>query len=718
MKIILCFLTFAFCLFTSQAQSFAINTDGSVANASAMLDVKSTNKGLLIPRLTKGQKNTVTSPATGLLIYQTGPDSTGFYFYQNNQWNWIGDAKRNDTLYWGLTGNTNLNPPPGVNNIGINPLTDHFFGTMEAKDLSFVAGSNELLRIHQQFLGGRIGMSNRNPEYSLDIRTTENSPNTSIMGMRIIPNTLFDFNGSDNRDKGLIIGYESLTNREETILWNFGSNTNSAFRIGLSNFSSFVRPALNITGKGLGIYQKTPGYMLDLHSISNFALQVPATGKNGMRITYPGQENNNNEKNGLFMGVDVNAGYSSYIWNYANGINDYSAQSAIYFGLGDDPDIGINKPTMQIRNGMVSVGNITPNTPFPSVLNIQTQLAANATKNGLSIIQHLSNNESAYFGTDLSNNLNIQKFGTGDIWMDINNNLALVIRADGNFKYAPIAGIPIKAEYNVDTFRVSGIIEQSGVTGYVKTNGLLIPTGAGTGKVLTSDLSGNATWSDAQAYWTLTGNDIYNNNSGNTGIGVSDPFYKLDVGGRIRLRADAGTAGIWLNNQANTTSPAFIGMRNDNLVGFYGSSAPNNGWGLLMNTTNGRVGIGTDNPSEALHVIGNVLASGTITPSDIRYKKNIQSITDAINKVMRLNGVIYNLRVDEFPQMGFDSKEQIGLIAQEVEKVLPNVVVTGSNGYRGVDYAKLVPLLIEAIKEQQTQIDLLKNKLDKIKYTP
>jgi len=689
MKIILCFLTFAFCLFTSQAQSFAINTDGSTANASAMLDVKSINKGLLIPRLTKGQKNTVASPATGLLIYQTGPDSTGFYFYQNNQWNWIVDAKRNDTLYWGLTGNNNLNPPPGVNNIGINPLTDHFFGTMEAKDLSFVAGSNELLRIHQQFLGGRIGMSNRNPEYSLDIRTTENSPNTSIMGMRIIPNTLFDFNGSDNRDKGLIIGYESLTNREETILWNFGNNNNSAFRIGLFNFSPLVRPALNITGKGLGIYQKNPGYMLDLHSISNFALQVPATGKNGMRITYPGQENNNNERNGLFMGVDVNSGYSGYIWNYANGINDYSAQSAIYFGLGDDPDIGINKPTMQIRNGMVSVGNITPNTPFPSVLNIQTQLAANATKNGLSIIQLLSNNESAYFGTDPSNNLNIQKFGTGDIWMDINNNLALVIRADGNFKYAPIAGIPIKAEYNVDTFRVSGIIEQSGATGYVKTNGLLIPTGAGTGKVLTSDLSGNATWADAQAYWTLSGNDIYNNNSGNTGIGVSDPFYKLDVGARMRLRATPGlSAGSWLNNEANTASPAFFGMRSDTEIGFYGQTGTA-GWRFYVNTTT-----------------GDGWLQGALTQnSDARLKKNIRQLQDPLEKINQLNGYSYNWKDPKA-----DPSMQMGLLAQELQKVYPELVKQNDKGILSVNYMGLIPVLIESIKDLKKEIELLKEK--------
>jgi Chaperone of endosialidase/Galactose oxidase, central domain len=127
--------------------------------------------------------------------------------------------------------------------------------------------------------------------------------------------------------------------------------------------------------------------------------------------------------------------------------------------------------------------------------------------------------------------------------------------------------------------------------------------------------------------------------------------------------------------------------------------------GALTITGEGKVGIGTSNPTGKLHVIGNIVASGTITPSDIRYKKNIHSIPNALDKIMQLNGVFYDLRSSEFPLMQFDTKEQVGLIAQNVEQVLPNVVYTGSDGYKGVDYAKLVPLLIEAIKEQQKQID-------------
>ena len=126
--------------------------------------------------------------------------------------------------------------------------------------------------------------------------------------------------------------------------------------------------------------------------------------------------------------------------------------------------------------------------------------------------------------------------------------------------------------------------------------------------------------------------------------------------------------------------------------------------GSLTITGDGRVGIGISNPNSKLHVNGNIWVNGTVTQSDIRYKKNIHSIPNALDKIMQLNGVFYDLRSSEFPQMQFDTKEQVGLIAQNVEQVLPNVVYTGSDGYKGVDYAKLVPLLIEAIKDQQKQI--------------
>ena len=89
MKQSIFFLAFIFLHTLLLAQSVSINTDGSVANSSALLDVKSTTKGLLIPRMSKTEKNAITSPATGLLIYQNAPDSIGFHYYDGNNWLWL-----------------------------------------------------------------------------------------------------------------------------------------------------------------------------------------------------------------------------------------------------------------------------------------------------------------------------------------------------------------------------------------------------------------------------------------------------------------------------------------------------------------------------------------------------------------------------------------------------------------------------------------------------
>ncbi|MFZ1371394.1 MAG: hypothetical protein WAR78_13485, partial [Ferruginibacter sp.] len=401
----------------SQAQSFAINIDGSTANSSAMLDIKSTTRGLLIPRLSKTEKNAVTAPATGLLIYQTGPDSSGFYYYQNSRWNWITDNHKSDSSYWSLHGNNNTTPPAPSNNAPINYATDTYLGTYQPEDVSFIAGGNELLRLKQVSQGGMIGLSNRSPEYGLDMRLSDPNPQTDIVGMRIISSLLFDFNNS-NLNKGLVMG-NNRVNANETVIWNHGNNIEASIRIGFDLFNSTIRPALNLNQYGQGIYQRNPKYALDIHSRSQFAPATTSTNKNGMRITYLNQENQNQEDRGLFMGVDVNNSFKSYLWNYADGQGGNAADRAIYFGVGGDMDLSNQRATMELQDGKIIMGRITdPTFFFPSTLNIQTDYTSGVAKNGMSVMKHMVNGvESAYFGTDGNDNLNIYKYGGGNVYI-------------------------------------------------------------------------------------------------------------------------------------------------------------------------------------------------------------------------------------------------------------------------------------------------------------
>jgi hypothetical protein len=90
--------------------------------------------------------------------------------------------------------------------------------------------------------------------------------------------------------------------------------------------------------------------------------------------------------------------------------------------------------------------------------------------------------------------------------------------------------------------------------------------------------------------------------------------------------------------------------------------------------------------------------------SDRRTKENIKTIENSLDKVLSLRGVSYN-RIDES-----DKAPKIGVIAQEVQEILPEVVFKQEDGMLGVSYGNIVGVLIEAIKELKAEIDELKNK--------
>jgi len=99
--------------------------------------------------------------------------------------------------------------------------------------------------------------------------------------------------------------------------------------------------------------------------------------------------------------------------------------------------------------------------------------------------------------------------------------------------------------------------------------------------------------------------------------------------------------------------------------------------------------------------------------SDIRFKKNTTPIQDSLFKIKQLQGVEFDWIPNE-EHHGYEGHD-VGIIAQEVEKVLPEVVTTRDSGYKAVKYEKMIPLLIEGIKEQQEQIDELKKEVEELK---
>jgi len=198
---------------------------------------------------------------------------------------------------------------------------------------------------------------------------------------------------------------------------------------------------------------------------------------------------------------------------------------------------------------------------------------------------------------------------------------------------------------------------------------------------------------------------------GNVGIGTTSPGAKLDVSGSSLQNGN--TPGIKLSNSHNAQTVLLIenttSRKYEVSVGgsasavgngsFYIYDATAGGTRLVINSA-GNVGIGTTSPSEKLEVSGNILASGDITAfSDANLKENVETVSDALDKVKGMRGVTFNKIGEE--------KRSVGVIAQELLEVLPEAVHKSGEHY-SVAYGNIVGVLIEAMKEQQAQIDELK----------
>jgi hypothetical protein len=138
----------------------------------------------------------------------------------------------------------------------------------------------------------------------------------------------------------------------------------------------------------------------------------------------------------------------------------------------------------------------------------------------------------------------------------------------------------------------------------------------------------------------------------------------------------------------------------------YNGSTWTGRYGLFGSTGNVTIGDANTDIGYRLYVIGDIYATGNIIAySDKRVKTNIREIENPLDRVLNSRGVLYD-RTDT------DDKNQIGFIAQELEEQFPELVSTSTDGRKGVLYPNMVAVLLEAMKEQQKQINELKSKLN------
>ena len=108
---------------------------------------------------------------------------------------------------------------------------------------------------------------------------------------------------------------------------------------------------------------------------------------------------------------------------------------------------------------------------------------------------------------------------------------------------------------------------------------------------------------------------------------------------------------------------------------------------------------------------GSLATTGIYNTSDKKFKTNIKPIESALEKVMQLEGKTYNWKKEAFKDNNFSGELQYGLIAQDVQKIIPSLVIASENGDLAMNYVGLIPVLIQALKEQQSQIEALKSQI-------
>jgi len=310
-------------------------------------------------------------------------------------------------------------------------------------------------------------------------------------------------------------------------------------------------------------------------------------------------------------------------------------------------------------------------------------------------------------------------------------------------------------------FGVVGSTTVPGGTGVRGVNPSSTGSGWGLSGVANSQESGGI-WGSGGLYGVKAdagspfGHGIYGTASSSTGItygiygrvmsaeGFAGYFKggKVYVSGRVGIGIESPSAGLHLKGTGYPESFIYLESNTGQDAGFRlyeGSSAK---WHIFNNSgaaglqiynaagqtaifakqSNSNIGINTTEPTQSLDVNGNArirsigsgayagpvnrASDGTLTSStsDGRLKENVQSLENSLEKVMQLRGVYFTWKIN--PEYG----KRIGFIAQEFEKVIPELVFTNeADGFKGINYAEVSAVLVEAIKELKAENDRLKS---------
>ena len=332
----------------------------------------------------------------------------------------------------------------------------------------------------------------------------------------------------------------------------------------------------------------------------------------------------------------------------------------------------------------------------------------------------LSDNDNLYFGSGLdlrifhsggANYIRNQNHAAGDIYIQgedtsgVNHTIAAFYSSNA----APDAGLYYD---NTEVFNtVSGGVNVNGNINAVDNIYLASAI------LHEGDTNTFLSFGTDAAYLSTGGTDRIIVSSSGVQLGDNGNGYFQPVSGNYgSIQIDGGAHGGW---EGYSIGGRAVFMHNNSTsMGLFDDV--NNHW-ALFHSFNGETNLHYDGSSKLATTSSGCTITGDVnSTSDIRYKKNIEPIDNALDKVQSLKGVTFDWDNDAFPETEHSKKPEFteratGVIAQDVEKVLPEAVRENEDGFKNVAYGNMVGLLIEAIKEQQTQIDELKAEVVELK---
>ena len=437
-------------------------------------------------------------------------------------------------------------------------------------------------------------------------------------------------------------------------------------------------------------------------------LRVTGAGSVGIGFTDPG--NYKLKVNGAISGTNIyaNSAGGSFVFGASTSEGEYitrpNATNNICIVAGGNVGIGTTSPDYKLEvQGVISSADA--GLQKATFANVGNDLVLTSNADATNVTAKMLFNSSGAGGAAVSTKMIIDSFGNvgigtsspGDFDGESRN---LVIRAGVNGTN-PTVGITIAGDGNQSSTGRGAIRFADGISGNERYRGALEYDHAG----------------DDMFFRTSGAVKMTIDTDGNVGIGTTSPYLKLHVDGDTRVQGNLMVGDA----SASNTPAAVIHIKSSGTnakLRIEDSDNANQYWDFLVDQGNalyfnedtdtrvtfkegGNVGIGDTTPSYKLDVDGTIRATGdVIAYSDVRVKENIKTIDNSLEKVSKLRGV-------EFNKIG-NNEKSIGVIAQEIEKVIPEVVKEDDKGMKSVAYGNISGLLIEAIKELKAEIEELK----------